>query len=211
MKKSTILSVIPLALGILPRLGLSASTSAPTEATRPNVVFVLFDDMGYGEPRCYRNESEFKMPNMDRLAKEGMRFTDAHAAAAACTPTRYGIITGRYPSRIGQYAVLAHYSPPIIPTTRLTVASLMKQNGYDTACIGKWHLGMDWGDITGNPAHIPVGTQLKQSPNAAGFDYFYGYRGLRAATRWTRAVNKDDERKKRNVLQTGGKVEIHRG
>ena len=154
---------------------LSRLLSAETPGSRPNIIFVLFDDLGYGQPKCYREGTEFSTPNIDRLAKEGMRFTDAHSAASVCTPTRYGVLTGRYPSRIGQYGVLTTYSPPIIPTARLTVASLMKQNGYDTACIGKWHLGMDWGGKPGNEKTIPVGTQLKQSPNAAGFDYFYGY------------------------------------
>lgn len=142
---------------------------------RPHIVFVLFDDLGYGQPSCYRERTGFKTPNIDRLAREGMRFTDAHSAASVCTPTRYGVLTGRYPSRIGQYGVLTTYSPPIIPATRLTVASLMKQVGYDTACIGKWHLGMDWGGKPGNETTVPVGTRLKQGPNAAGFDYFYGF------------------------------------
>jgi arylsulfatase A len=142
---------------------------------KPNIVFVLFDDLGYGQPKCYREASEFKTPNIDRIAKEGMRFTDAHSAAAVCTPTRYGLLTGRYPARIGQFGVLTTYSAPIIPPSRLTVASLLQQNGYETACIGKWHLGMDWGGKPGNENTIPVGTQLKQSPNAAGFDYVYGF------------------------------------
>lgn len=149
--------------------------SAETAGSKPNIIFVLFDDLGYGQPGCYRAATEFKTPNMDRLAKEGMRFTDAHSAASVCTPTRYGVITGRYPSRIGQYGVLTTFSEPIIPSTRLTVASMMKQSGYDTACIGKWHLGMDWGGKPGNDKTIPVGTKLVTSPNAAGFDYFYGY------------------------------------
>jgi arylsulfatase A-like enzyme len=143
--------------------------------TKPNIIFVLFDDMGYGQPKCYRQGTEFKTPNLDRLASEGMRFTDAHSAASVCTPTRYGVLTGRYPSRLGQYGVLTTYSLPIIPETRLTVASLLKQNGYDTACIGKWHLGMDWGGKPGSEKTIAVGTALVKSPNAAGFDYFYGY------------------------------------
>ncbi len=153
---------------------LCAQTLAAVEQ-KPNIIFVLFDDMGYGQPKCYREGTEFKTPNMDRLAKEGLRFTDAHSAASVCTPTRYGVLTGRYPSRIGQYGVLTTYSPPIIPQTRLTVASLLKQNGYDTACIGKWHLGMDWGGKPGTEKTIPVGTRLVMSPNAVGFDYFYGY------------------------------------
>lgn len=163
----------PLLLSVL----LSAALAQPTDAQKlkPNIVFVLYDDMGYGQPKCYREDTEFKTPNLDRLAAEGRRFTDAHSAASVCTPTRYGVITGRYPSRIGQYGVLTTYSSPIIPQTRLTVASLLKQNGYDTACIGKWHLGMDWGGKPGNEQTIPVGTRLVTSPNAAGFDYFYGF------------------------------------
>ncbi|HEX8915996.1 MAG TPA: arylsulfatase [Humisphaera sp.] len=154
-----------------------AGTARAADAAkpRPNVVFVLFDDMGYGQPKAYRDGTEFRTPNIDRVAREGMRFTDAHSAASVCTPTRYGILTGRYPSRIGQFGVLTTYSPPIIPPTRLTVATLMRQSGYDTACIGKWHLGMDWGGKPGTEKTIPVGTPLKVSPNAAGFDYFFGF------------------------------------
>ncbi len=153
------------------------SLHAVEEASKqkPNIVFVLFDDMGYGQPKCYREETKLTTPNLDRLAVEGMRFTDAHAAASVCTPTRYGVLTGRYPSRIGQYGVLTSFNQPIIPKSRLTVASLLKQNGYETACIGKWHLGMDWGGKPGNENSIPVGTQLRSSPNAAGFDYFFGF------------------------------------
>ncbi len=145
--------------------------------TKPlsNIIFVLFDDMGYAQPKCYREGTEFKTPNLDRFAQESMRFTDAHSAASVCTPTRYGLLTGRYPSRIGQYGVLTTYSPPIIPKSRLTVASLLKQNGYDTACIGKWHLGMDWDGKPGNEKTLPVGSHLLTSPNAAGFDYFCGF------------------------------------
>lgn len=146
-----------------------------TAATKPNILFVLFDDLGYGEPGCYRKGTPFKTPSLDRLVREGMRFTDAHSAAAVCTPTRYGVLTGRYPSRLGQFGVLTTYSPPIIPPTRLTVASLLKQSGYDTACIGKWHLGMTWHGKPGNEKTIPVGAKLRVSPNTAGFDFFYGF------------------------------------
>jgi arylsulfatase A-like enzyme len=142
----------------------------------PNIVFVLFDDIGYGQPPSYRADSSFKTPNIDRLAKQGMRFTDAHSAAANCTPTRYGVLTGRYPCRIGQYGVLKTYSPPIIPKTRLTVASFLKGQGYNTACIGKWHLGMNWVDgKPGNEKQLSIGARLTDGPNALGFDYFYGF------------------------------------
>lgn len=152
-----------------------AASAAEVAQPKPNIIFVLFDDMGYGQPKCYRDETSFKTPNIDRIAKEGMRFTDAHSAASVCTPTRYGLLTGRYPFRIGQYGVLTTYSPPIISSTRLTVASLLKQQGYDTACIGKWHLGMDWDGKPGNEKLVPAGTKLIRSPNSAGFDYFCGF------------------------------------
>ena len=143
---------------------------------KPNVVFVLFDDFGYGQPPSYRKGSPFKTPNIDRLAEQGIRFTDAHSAAANCTPTRYGVLTGRYPSRIGQFGVLKTYSKPIIPKTRLTVASFLKGQGYHTACIGKWHLGMNWVDVKkGKSEELPIGARMKDGPNALGFDYFYGF------------------------------------
>ena len=149
---------------------------ADTKNAPPNVVFVLFDDMGYGQPPSYRADSPFKTPHIDRLARQGMRFTDAHSAAANCTPTRYGVLTGRYPCRIGQYGVLKTYSAPIIPKTRLTVASFLKGKGYHTACIGKWHLGMNWVDgKPGTENQLPIGARMTDGPNALGFDYFYGF------------------------------------
>jgi arylsulfatase A-like enzyme len=146
------------------------------EAPKPNIVFVLFDDMGWGQPQSYAGGSALRTPNLDRLAQQGMRFTDAHSAAAVCTPTRYGVLTGRYPSRIGQFGVLSTFSKPIIPTNRLTVASLLKRHGYATACLGKWHLGLNWVDgRPGTETEVPIGAKLTDGPNALGFDYFYGY------------------------------------
>ena len=143
---------------------------------RPNIVFVLFDDFGWGQPPSNREDSVFRTPAFDRLARGGIRFTDAHSAAASCTPTRYGLLTGRYPSRIGQFGVLNTYSGPIIPKERLTVASFLKSQGYHTACIGKWHLGLSWaGDKKTRPSTPVIGTRFKQGPNTLGFDYFYGF------------------------------------
>jgi arylsulfatase A-like enzyme len=142
---------------------------------KPNVVCVLFDDLGYGEPTCYRAGSKLETPHLDRLAAAGMRFTDAHSAAAVCTPTRYGLLTGRYPARIGQYGVLATFNPPIIPESRLTVASLLKQHGYETACIGKWHLGLAWQDVAKAKGAVPIGARITSGPNQLGFDFFQGY------------------------------------
>ena len=146
------------------------------ELSKPNIIFVLFDDLGYGEPPSYNPKSALRTPNLDKLATQGMRFTDAHTAAAVCTPTRYGVLTGRYPSRIGQFGVLTTFSKPIIPPGRPTVASLLKSQGYTTACIGKWHLGMDW--VAGKPGsekEVPIGAKMTGGPNALGFDYFYGF------------------------------------
>lgn len=154
----------------------TSRTWAADAVGKPNIVFVLFDDLGYGQPPCYSAESKLRTPNLDRLATEGMRFTDAHTAAAVCTPTRYGVLTGRYPSRIGQFGVLTTFSKPIIPASRTTVASLLKAQGYKTACVGKWHLGMDWaGDKPGSEKEVPLGAKLTGGPNALGFDYFCGF------------------------------------
>ena len=152
-----------------------SSLSAGVSASKPNIVFVLFDDMGWSQPPSYRAESALRTPHLDRLAQQGMRFTDAHSASAVCTPTRYGLLTGRYPARIGQFGVLTTYSAPIIPPSRMTVASLLKQHGYATACIGKWHLGLNWVDgKPGNEKQVPIGAKTTDGPNAIGFDYFYG-------------------------------------
>ncbi len=164
---ATILSICSLFL-----IG-SAGASA---ADKPNIVFVLFDDMGWGQPQSYSPESKLRTPNLDRLAQQGMRFTDAHSASAVCTPTRYGVLTGRSPYRIGQFGVLTTFSPPIIPEDRLTVASLLKGNGYTTAVIGKWHLGMKWENPEGGKkGNLAMGATMTGGPNALGFDYFYGF------------------------------------
>ncbi len=142
--------------------------------SKPNIIFFLFDDLGWGQPQSYNPQSALRTPNLDKLASQGMRFTDAHTAAAVCTPTRYGVLTGRYPSRIGQFGVLGTWSEPIIPVSRPTVASVLKQQGYETACIGKWHLGLGWGsgEHKGPPR---AGTEFANGPTKLGFDYFFGY------------------------------------
>lgn len=145
------------------------SGSGAAGSKKPNIVFIMADDMGYGDLGCYNKKSKIPTPNMDGLAAEGMRFTDAHSPSAVCTPTRYGVLTGRYcwRSRLKR-GVLGGYSPALIDTNRMTVASMLKQHGYATACIGKWHLGL------GNDKKTDYDKPLVPGPNALGFDYFYG-------------------------------------
>ena len=170
---SSALAAFAMLAGITPG---AAAEPAPARDL-PNIVVILFDDLGYGEPPCYRGDSPFRMPSLDRLAREGVRFTDAHSASAVCTPTRYGLLTGRYPCRIGQYGVLQTLSPPIIPAQRLTVGGLLQRHGYHTACVGKWHLGMTWPRAAGRKdgESLPVGTTAADGPTERGFDTFYGY------------------------------------
>ena len=111
----------------------------------PNIVFIMADDMGYGDVGCYNSESKIPTPNIDKLAKQGIRFTDAHSPSAVCTPTRYGVLTGRYCWRTWlKSGVVGGYTNPLIEPSRTTVASFLKNQGYRTACIGKWHLGVGW-------------------------------------------------------------------
>ncbi len=145
------------------------SGSGAAGSKKPNIVFIMADDMGYGDLGCYNKKSKIPTPNMDDLAAEGMRFTDAHSPSAVCTPTRYGVLTGRYcwRSRLKR-GVLGGYSPALIDTNRITVASMLKQYGYATACFGKWHLGL------GSAKKTDYDKPLVPGPNALGFDYFYG-------------------------------------
>ena len=158
--------------------------AASVHADTPNIVFIMADDLGYGDVACYNTDSKIPTPNMDRLATEGRRFTDAHSPSGVCTPTRYGVLTGRYAwrSRL-KSGVLGGYSPPLIEKGRATVASLLKQKGYRTACIGKWHLGLGWQrsdrqKATGDPKHNASGIDhakpLTSGPLSIGFDYFFG-------------------------------------
>jgi len=113
---------------------------------KPNIVYILADDLGYGDVSCLNAEGKIPTPNLDRLAADGMRFTDAHATSSICTPSRYSILTGRYNWRSRLQAwIVGTFEEPLIDRDRLTVAGFLKQNGYNTACVGKWHLGLGWG------------------------------------------------------------------
>lgn len=155
---------------------------------RPNVVLILADDLGWGDPQCYSETSKIDTPNMNRLADEGMKFTDAHTPSSVCTPTRYGLLTGRYcwRSRL-KSSVLDGFSPPLIESSRVTIATYLQELGYKTACIGKWHLGMQWTRKDGSlesvdraakgfrPGdNIDFKVPIKAGPLTVGFEHFHG-------------------------------------
>src|SRR5262245_32851707 len=141
-------------------------------ADRPNVVVILADDLGYGDVGCLNPGSKIATPRIDRLASQGMIFTDAHSGSAVCTPTRYGILTGRYAWRTRlQEGVLDGYSPALIDPKRLTVPALLGRHGYHAACIGKWHLGFSWG---GPKDAVDYTRPIRNGPTAVGFDTYYG-------------------------------------
>ncbi|MCP4453502.1 MAG: sulfatase-like hydrolase/transferase [Planctomycetes bacterium] len=139
------------------------------------MIFIMADDMGYGDVQSYNAQSKVPTPHLNRLADEGVMFTDAHSGSAVCTPTRYGVVTGRYCWRTRlKRGVLVGYSEHLIDPDRLTVADLLKQAGYSTACIGKWHLGMDLPFKDKSKKLIDYTQRIENSPNVNGFDYFYG-------------------------------------
>ena len=168
---TTLLALLPL-----------AAISAP-----PNIVYVLCDDLGYGDVKCLNADGKIATPHCDRLAAEGMIFTDAHSSSSVCTPTRYGILTGRYNwrSRLKR-GVFGGMSPPLIEAGRLTVPAFLREHGYATAAVGKWHLGMNWPlkpDAAAFNDSVEKGAEgwrvdfskpIANGPNSAGFDYFFG-------------------------------------
>ena len=153
--------------------------SASSSIQAPNIIFILADDWGLGDVKTYGGaRCKIDTPHMDRLAETGMKFTDAHSSSAVCTPTRYSVLTGRYNWRSKKKAgVLGGFSPPMIESGRETVASMLQQNGYTTCVLGKWHLGMNFPTTNGLGA-VAKNTdwkgQIKNGPNAVGFDYYYG-------------------------------------
>lgn len=156
----------------------------------PNIIFILADDMGYGDVSCLNDESKIHTPHINRMAREGIVFTDAHASSSVCTPSRYSILTGRYAWRGKlQRGVLGPLEAPLIENDILTLPQFLKSNGYHTACIGKWHLGMSWPfrnprtiagmewsgkDIVEAANDIDFSQAIENGPTARGFDYYFG-------------------------------------
>ena len=189
-----------LRLLLLASLPLLHPLAAATPATKPNIVYILADDLGYGDVQALNPaRGKIKTPHLDRLVAQGMTFTDAHSGSSVCTPTRYGLLTGRYAwrTRLQRGVLDGNDDQPLIAEDRLTVPAFLKQHGYATAAIGKWHLGFlserpvaapaatpAAADATPAPgkkgktrmgeAGLPVGSRIIGGPITRGFDYFWG-------------------------------------
>jgi arylsulfatase A len=172
--------------------GLHLAQAQLKKNERPNIVFILADDMGYGDVSVYNPDSKISTPNMDRVAAEGMRFTDAHSPAALCSPTRYGFLTGRYcwKTRLKKFVLVGYDETPLIEKGQPTIGSVLQQKGYTTACIGKWHVGLNWPTRNGyvmqndhddwtdtntvnkeNERNIDFTKPVSGGPNDLGFNY----------------------------------------
>ena len=170
-------------------LNSSNCSGQKTALKKPNIIYILADDLGYGDISVYNKNSKILTPNIDRLASEGIKFTDAHTSSSVCTPTRYGILTGRYNWRSKlKSGVTNGNSRALILPSRTTVASILQQKNYNTAFIGKWHLGWDWALKKPKLSkgkrlnakdfdNIDFSKPIKNGPNDIGFDYAYGHSG----------------------------------
>lgn len=186
-------------LGLWGTIGLTVISSSCNSAEikkqkeTPNIILIVADDFGYGDLGCY-GATRIKTPEVDKLASEGVRFTDAYVSSSLCSPSRYSILTGRYSWRTHlKSGVLKSFAPPLIEEGRTTLASMLKKNGYYTACIGKWHLGFNWALNDDAPAdadssvfeswglepqkYIDFTKPVKGGPIEKGFDYFFGISG----------------------------------
>ncbi|MGI9241025.1 MAG: sulfatase family protein [Verrucomicrobiales bacterium] len=185
-------------------LALSLISLGGIAAEKPNIVYIICDDLGYGDIHCLAPEtSKIPTPHTDKLASQGMVFTDAHSGSSVCSPTRYGIMTGRYSWRTRlQKGVVTGYAPSLIAKDRTTVASFLKSQGYRTGIVGKWHLDFQYLDpATGQPysknAHKspPVGAKIPDGPLHRGFDYYHGFhhaRNMEAVIEDDRVIEHDE-------------------
>ena len=182
MRRSTIAQTLLLLLAPLTVL---RAGDASQPAARPNIVIILADDFGVGDIQAHYPENKIPTPHLDRLVRQGRSFTDAHSSSAVCSPTRYGLLTGRYNWRTRlQEWVIAAYEPPLIAEDRPTLPGLLRRHGYHTACIGKWHLGWEWpGPQPSRMTEKHNGQALLEwdftkpiagGPTQRGFDYYFG-------------------------------------
>jgi arylsulfatase A-like enzyme len=179
---------------------------------RPNILLILTDDLGYGDVGCYNAEAKVATPRLDRLAREGIRFTDAHSPATVCTPTRYSIMTGRMAFRTGKHIVFQGTGGPnLIEEGRLTLPGMLRQQGYRTAMFGKWHIGLTFLDSEGKPIldNTPAGIKridysraIPDAPIHRGFDEFFGT-ACCPTTDWLYAFIEND----RIPVPPGGKLD----
>lgn len=151
----------PITLTFLLFLSLSAFAQQ-----RPNVIYIYADDLGYGDLSCY-GTTKISTPHLDRLASQGIRFTDAHATSATCTPSRYALMTGQYPWRKTGTGILPGDAALIVPTNKITLPKVFKNAGYTTGIVGKWHLGL------GMQVEKNWNGEIKPGPNEVGFDYSF--------------------------------------
>jgi arylsulfatase A len=151
---------------------LAGTTVFAEELARPNIIVIYTDDQGFGDASCLNPGGKFQTPNLDRLAREGVNFTNGHSPDSVCTPSRYGLLTGRYCWRTTKKSgVMTAENPCLIADDRMTLASLLRNNGYNTAIVGKWHLGMDF---PGKPGQRDWSKPVTDMPLDKGFDYYFG-------------------------------------
>ncbi len=173
-----ILSILALVLCVM------SIHAGQKKSEHPNIVIILADDLGYGDVGCYNSHSKVPTPNLDKLAEQGMRFTDAHSPATVCTPSRYSLLTGRMAFRTGMRGVFTGAGGPcLIEEGRLTLPQLLRNSGYTTACFGKWHVGLTFFDKEGRPINqnglqavkrIDYTRKIPDAPIHRGFDHFFG-------------------------------------
>ncbi len=163
----------------------SVGTANAVPSMQPNILLILADDLGYGDVGCYNPDSRIQTPNLDRLAKLGMRFTDAHSPCTVCTPSRYGLMTGQMGFRVpnGGRVFTGAGGPSLIAADRLTLPKMLREQGYSTACFGKWHIGLTFFDEEGQPIYngdldsiprIDYTRRIDGGPIDCGFDQFFG-------------------------------------
>jgi arylsulfatase A-like enzyme len=165
---------------------MKANSAAPwNKPVQPNILIILADDLGYGDLHCYNSQSKVPTPNLDRLAREGILFTDAHSPATVCTPSRYSLMTGQMAFRVpgGGKVFTGVGGPSLIAPGRLTLPAMLRSKGYSTAAVGKWHVGLTFRDKDGQPIHegsaeavqrVDYTRRIEGGPVDHGFDSFYG-------------------------------------